>query len=317
MYRYLVCFLPLLFCGCRKDLIRYQSALRIDTHTTNRLNRLLFINDTLGFACGGPRFDESDILITHDGGASWRLYVSPDSKKELFGIAQAPDGGVYFIGFDGQLLRTNDGGNSWRFFQLRYDAYKSLAFQDATHAQVVGGVSFEIGAAIDIDTNGNVLNYDSLGYELNDIVLLPDGTGWRCGHGTMQHTTDQGKTWNWQTPRNDNFVSLDVHNTLVAYTCGSEGSIYATRDGGANWKTLRNGNDLTHPKYRLQDLLFTDEQHGYAVGEDGVMIYTDDAGRHWSELERFTTTHLHGIALAPGGDLFVCGEGGEMWRIKR
>ena len=181
--------------------------------------------------------------------------------------------------------------------------------------QIVGGVSFERGDAMRVDTAGNVLAYDSLGYELNDVFLLANGTGWRCGYGAMQRTEDGGKTWEWEDLRNDNYTSLDVHDAQTAYACGAEGSICATHDG-RKWETLRNGNDLTHPKYRLQDLLFTDDQHGYAVGEQGVVIYTDDAGQHWSELKRFTDANLHGIARAPNGAFFVCGEGGELWEIR-
>jgi photosystem II stability/assembly factor-like uncharacterized protein len=317
MRRYIVCCLLLLLCSCRKDLIRYQSANRIYIETGNRLNKILFVNDTLGFACGGPRFDESDILITRDGGASWQLYVSPDAHKELFGICQSPDGAVYFIGFDGNMLRTRDGGRTWQRFQLRFDAYKALAFRDAGHIQMVGGVSFERGDALEVDSSGNILSHDSLGYELNDIHLLPDGNGWRCGYGVMQHTRDGGKTWEWQSLRNDNYTALDVRSAAVAYACGAEGSICATYDGGKSWQTLRNGNDLTHPKYRLQDILFLNEQTGYAVGEEGIVISTDDGGRHWSELERFTSTHLHGIAKGPNGKLFICGDGGELWELIR
>ena len=131
----------------------------------------------------------------------------------------------------------------------------------------------------------------------------------------MQRTDDGGKTWQWQSPRNDNYKALDVHSAQVAYACGGEGSIVATSDGGQSWTALRNGNDLTKPKYRLQDLLFLDAQHGYAVGEDGIMIFTDDGGQHWSELERFTSAHLYGIARGPQGALFVCGDGGELWRV--
>jgi photosystem II stability/assembly factor-like uncharacterized protein len=317
--RYLVtiiCFVLILCLGCRKDLIRYRSVVRVETGSDSRWNRILFVNDTLGFVVGGERFVKGEVLTTRDGGRSWVLYTSPEAQKSMFGVAAAPDGGIYVIGFDGNMLKSSDGGRSWRFIQSRFEAYKAIAFSDETHAQAVGGVSFERGDALYIDTAGHVLAHDSLGYELNDIVLLRDGNGWRCGYGVMQHTTNGGKTWEWQELRNDNYTALDVHGALVAYACGGEGSICATKDGGASWETLRNGNELTKKKYRLRDIVFRDELHGYAVGEKGLVIYTDDGGLHWSELEEFTETHLHGVAIAPGGNLIVCGEDGELWRIE-
>ncbi len=96
---------------------------------------------------------------------------------------------------------------------------------------------------------------------------------------------------------------------------GRRESICVTHNGGRDWETLRNGADLTHAKYRLRDLVFTDAVHGYAVGEEGKVIYTDDGGHHWSELESFTEENLHGIARCPDGALIVCGEGGALWRI--
>ncbi len=305
-----------LLSGCRKDLIHPALAVRLETGTAARLNSVLFINDTLGFACGGPRFEGADVLITTDGGASWRLQHPAGAGKELFGLCKSPDGSVWAIGFDGQTLRTDDGGKSWRFLQLRYEVYKAMAFTDAGHFIAVGGISFERGDVMYADTTGGIAAHDSLGYELSDIVLRPDGTGWRCGYGAMQHTANGGRSWEWQALKNDNYTALDVHSSLVAFTCGGQGSICATHNGGATWQTLRNGNNLTHPGYRLQDLLFTDEQHGYAVGEEGVVIYSDDGGQHWSELERFTKANLHGIARGPAGSLYMCGEGGELWRIK-
>jgi photosystem II stability/assembly factor-like uncharacterized protein len=305
----------LLAASCKKDLIHPRSITRLDSHTGNRLNRILFINDTLGFIAGGSRFDEADVLITRDGGQSWSLYVSPDAHKELFGITRSPSGAIYIIGFEGNLLRTYDGGLTWLRDQLRAEAYKAIAFSDAAHAQCAGGISFERGDAMWIDSAGNISAHDSLGYELNDIVLLPGGTGYRCGYGAMQYTTDGGQSWQWSQLRNDNYTSLDVHSAQTAYASGGEGSICVTQNGGRDWQTLRNGNDLTHPKYRLQDVVFTDADHGYAVGESGKVIYTDDAGDHWSELEYFTDANLHGVARSPDGALIVCGEGGEVWRI--
>ncbi len=316
MMRFVAGLLLLLsLASCRKDLLPFHAATRLTTGVSNRLNRILFVNDSLGFVCGGSRFDEADILITRDGGRTWTPYISPDAHKELFGMTQAPDGSIWCIGFDGNLLRTRDEGLSWLRFQLRYDAYKALAFAGPNEIQAVGGVSFELGDATVVDTIGRVLSHDSLGYELNDIVLLPDGKGWRCGYGVMQYTDDAGKSWQWQSPNNDNFTALDVHSDQVAYACGGEGSIYATADGGKNWQCLRNGNDLRYPKYRLRDLLFLDPKHGYAVGEKGVVIYTDDGGRHWSRFEKFTDEHLFGIAANSRSELFICGDGGALWKL--
>jgi photosystem II stability/assembly factor-like uncharacterized protein len=305
----------LLFSSCKKDLIRPRSITRIESHTANRLNSILFINDSLGFIAGGSRFDEADVLITRDGGHSWELYISPEATKELFGITRSPSGAIYIVGFDGNMLRSYDEGRTWIHSQLRYESYKALAFSDATHALCAGGISFERGDATWIDSAGNVGAHDSLGFELNDIVIRPDGYGYRSGYGAMQFTTDAGRSWQWSELRNDNYTALDVHDAQTAYTCGGEGSIAVTHNGGRDWETLRNGNDLSHVKYRLRDLIFTDAAHGYAVGEKGKVIYTDDGGYHWSELESFTEENLHGIARCPDGELIVCGEGGALWRI--
>ena len=316
MYRacclFICCFVLI---SCKKDLIHPRSVVRLDSHTANRLNSICFINDTLGFCVGGSRFYEADVLTTKDGGHTWSLSIPRDAHKELFSVIRSPSGAVYAIGFEGNFLRSYNGGDTWQYEQLRYESYKAIAFSDAAHAQAVGGISFERGDAMWIDSAGHISAHDSLGYELNDIVLLPSGHGYRSGYGVMQYTTDGGRSWQWSELRNDNYTALDVHSPQTAHACGGEGSICATWDGGKTWETLRNGNDLTHPKYRLQDILFSDADHGYAVGEQGVVIYTDDAGHHWSELEHFTDEALHGIARCANGDLIVCGEGGDLWRI--
>jgi photosystem II stability/assembly factor-like uncharacterized protein len=302
--------------SCKKDLIRPQRITRLESHTGNRLNSIRFINDSTGFIAGGNRFLQADVLITRDGGATWVRADLPETDKELFGITLSPSGAVYIIGFDGHLLRSYDEGRTWKHTQLRYESYKAIAFSNAAQAHCAGGISFNRGDALSIDSSGTVLDHDSLGYELNDIVLLPGGSGFRCGYGAMQYTKDGGKSWQWANINNDNFTSLYVRSAEIAYACGGEGSICMTSNGGKDWTTLRNGNDLTRRKYRLRDLIFTDVIHGYAVGEGGKVIHTDDAGRHWSELEHFTDANLHGISRCPNGDLLICGEGGEIWRIK-
>src|SRR5690606_585974 len=128
---------------------------RLDSHTANRLNSILFINDSVGFVAGGSRFYEADVLITRDGGHTWSLHIPEGVDKELFGITRSPSGAVYIIGFDGRLLRSYDEGRSWIHSQLRYESYKAIAFSGAAEALCVGGISFRRGDAMRIDSAGN------------------------------------------------------------------------------------------------------------------------------------------------------------------
>jgi photosystem II stability/assembly factor-like uncharacterized protein len=79
---------------------------------------------------------------------------------------------------------------------------------------------------------------------------------------------------------------------------------------------MRNGNDLTRPHYSLHDILFTNRYRGFAVGEGGALIYTDDGGHHWMEYERFTDVTLRSMYLAKDGSLLICGDNGSLYRVR-
>jgi len=316
-YRLLiVCFLLTLgSTSCKKDVLHWQKAQQLSSHTTHRLNRIFFVNDTLGYIVGGDRFYAADILTTHDGGYNWQQQSFPEAGKELFGITQTSDGTLYTVGFDGKLLSSSDQGKTWLFRQLDYAPYKAIVANRSDHLLLAGGISFESGFTEQMDQGGNHLTSNVYNYELNDMVLLADGTGYISGYGAMMKTKDDGAHWQLQDLTKDNFTAVDVQQANNVWTCGYGGSIYHSGNGGDSWELKRNGNDLTKPRYHLQDILFTDAINGYAVGENGLVIYTDDAGDHWSELDRFTSETLYNIVRCPNGDLLVCGNGGSLYRL--
>jgi len=316
-----ICFLTLLATGlssCKKDLLHWKKDQQIDSHTTHTIDRILFVNDTLGFAVGGLRFTYADILTTHDGGYTWSLETYPEAGKEIYDITAAPDGSLYTCSFDAKMLSSSDNGQTWQFRQLSsWQPYKSVAFPTSAHGLMVGGVSFDFGCTGHVSSDGNVSAYDSVGYELNQIRMLDAQTGFVCGYGVIKKTTDGGNTWRFLNINSDNFKAMDCRNPGCIWTCGYAGSIFKSTDGGESWTRMRNGNDLTIPRYHLYDILFTDDLNGYAVGEDGLVTYTDDGGHHWMEFDRFTKDHLHCIARAPNGDLLVGGENGALYRLQR
>lgn len=208
-------------------------------------------------------------------------------------------------------------GANWHFRQIDYQPFKSIVVNRAGNLLISGGISFEIGFMYRYNATGDQLGFDTTNYEVNDMVLLPDRTGYMCGYGVMARTVDDGATWQLQDIREDNFNALDVHSTNEVWTCGWNGSIYHTIDAGRSWVRKRNGNDLTKPRYHLYDILFTDAQNGYAVGENGLVIYSDDGGDHWMEMDRFTGEALYSVALCPDKSLLICGEKGVLYRLQK
>ncbi len=320
MMRFLSTFLIvccLCFTSCKKDLLHWQSATQLSSGTTHRLNRIIFVNDTLGLIAGGERFDFADILTTHDGGYTWLYSTFPSIGKGMYALAGTSDGNIYACGFEGTLMHSKDYGRNWDFNYQRYDAYKSMAICNNGNLIVIGGISFDYGFIQREDANGGLRSWDSLNFELNDVLMRPDGAGYVSGYGAAMRTTDNGETWQRQEVGKDNFKGLFALSSTDVWTCGFNGSIYHTTNGGADWQRMRNGNDLTIPRYHLESILFTDAQHGYAVGEQGVVIYTDDGGEHWSEFDRFTSQTLHSIVRCSNNDLIVCGDGGVLYRLQK
>lgn len=314
----LLFFILIVFAGCKKDLLHWQQAAPLSSGTSHRLNDILFVNDSDGYICGGDRFAIGDLLITHDGGHTWTLHNFPEYDKEMIGLARSYSGTVYTIGYEGKLLFSRDGFATYTFKQMgEYKEMKALACRHDGHLIYIGGISFDVGYTAIRDSAGEGSGVDILKYELNKIRILPSGTGFLAGYGVMLKTTDEGNAWTIQNVHNDNFTGMDVHNEDTVYTCGTGGSIFSTCDGGANWQRLRNGDALSMPRYRLQDVLMLDAQHGYCVGDEGVVIYTDDAGQHWSELDRFTSENLYRIVKLPDGNLLTCGSGGVLYRLQR
>lgn len=102
---------------------------------------------------------------------------------------------------------------------------------------------------------------------------------------------------------------------------GERGTVLWSDDDGTTFRQA----DAVPVSVTLTDVSFADEQHGWAVGHAGVVLYTADAGRTWvlqrSDLARdqpllavrFSDAN-RGVAVGLWSLVLVTQDGGKEWR---
>lgn len=308
-------FVIIFFNSCKKDLLHWQKVQQLNSNTTATLNNVRFMGGNICIAAGGSTFYQSDIVRSTDGGYTWSAYSNTSAPKEMYGMGISPYGIIYLCGIDGDVLYSKDSGNTWKFNRIGdWLVYRGGYFPSPDTGIFVSTILQRQCTITRIDSNFKILDEKTHLFGVNNIYPAGQRTSYLIGYGTVMKTTDNGNTWNFQDVAGDNFMAMDIHGEEI-WMCGYNGSIFHTTNGGNNWQQMRNGDDVTLPRYNLLGIVFKDALNGWAVCDDGKVIRTDDAGNHWMEYDRFTTSALRSIAICPNGDLIVAGDNGNLFRI--
>ncbi|TGD82504.1 WD40/YVTN/BNR-like repeat-containing protein [Hymenobacter wooponensis] len=114
--------------------------------------------------------------------------------------------------------------------------------------------------------------------------------------------------------------TLDIFfvNETTGLATTYDGKIYRTTDQGANWSAQYTPALADQPLYQL---LFTDQQLGYAVGgksscggtgcvpPGGIVLKTDDGGSTWRKVYTGSQNEIVSIAANKNGSLFIAANG--------
>jgi photosystem II stability/assembly factor-like uncharacterized protein len=214
------------------------------------INDLFFLNEDCGWAFGQNGSAEGMILRTTDSGDSWNVQDDPAGGFLLSGFFVDSSTG-WAVG-NAVILKTSDGGNVW-------------VEQDTEYTHSLDAVP------------------------LRSAYFVNRDTGWVVGGiqwvSVIAKTTDGGSTWT-----NDVFEPPNPHLDIgrlnwvhfVNDTTGwCVGRVYPyvpeliikTTDGGNSWQRQDQG--LGEQLYCVQ---FTDESHGWAVGQAGTILATTNGG---------------------------------------
>ncbi|HTY09106.1 MAG TPA: YCF48-related protein [Candidatus Edwardsbacteria bacterium] len=158
-----------------------------------------------------------------------------------------------------------------------------------------------------------------------DMIFLDSLEGWCSGLTGVIHTTDGGRTWEFQqivTGGSYYYMSsIWFVDRQYGWVVASQGKIFHTTDGGRNWYEQTSNTDLW-----LNAVHFVDRQYGWAVGGDDlsgcVILHTIDGGEHWQVQQQeawdmeyetvfFTDRNTGWVG---GYELFSTRDGGQTWK---
>ena len=266
--------------------------------------------------------DEGTILNTTDGGITWSEINSP---------ATYPLENVHFINADTgwvggdhnsitEIMRTTDRGLSWELYTLsdvsNYGNY-DIEFIHGTPGEPPRGfVSAGLSLVWKTDDYGE--NWVGTGFggcganSLRSISFINKDEGWFVGEPSatqevsIVHTTDGGQTYEIQINPTDpdirlNCVSFADDQHGIAAGVGT--TILYTNDGGNNWESRPVSN------YRWQSVHLNQSGKAWAVGRNGIVVYSTDWGYTWSDQESGVTYEFWEVFFINDNEGWIVGGG--------
>ncbi len=268
-----------------------------------------------------PAWAESKDDAVHIHSAESELVRVGTPHAALFDVS-AYGSRLFTVGAAGQILRSDDGGKQWEP-ELAPSPAAYLGVSNAGDYAVAVG---QMGIVAYRNLQGEWAVAESNTTErLFDVSINARGVGVAVGaFGALIRTSDGGKTWveaapSWKGVFRDGAGRLGEFFTPSLYTVQTSESgkvwvggelalIMTSEDGGVSW-TIRNagGNDEEGIEPTISAIDVRSDGVGYAVGQEGFILRTENAGATWASLPRPTKSNLLGVASKRDGTVVLSG----------
>ncbi len=255
------------------------------------LRAVCFLDEKLGWAAGGftrpyTHAGVGVVLSTRDGGATWshnmKLILPELRQIGFFDPNRGWAAGCRSAMYPSGAFATDDGGLSWQPLPGNVEGPWPAADFTAPRLGALAGQN----GALALARGGTLEPIRADAADLRGFArmrLVPPAYGWLIGQGGLLLATgDRGASWRappGELPkafRHFDFAALAVRGPQV-WLAGSPGTIvFHTADAGRSWSGYSTGSAVP-----LRAISFADDRHGWAVGELGTILATDDGGRTW------------------------------------
>jgi len=318
-------------------------------NTSYDLFDVQFVDDMNGWAAGGVRDYQKNILLkTDDGGTHW-VEVQTDTTLCYNAVYFVDTDTGFVVGEDGIVLRTTDGGSSWDTHKI--DDYIGLGWLDVFGLYAIIFTDKQTGWIVGAGYYGNQIykttdcgrswQWDEqivlpkIYSGLFDICFIDKNNGFIVGDfGFFLKTTDGGTTWQsqnlfekYEKEEYQFFYSTFFTDSLTGWIAGGDyfAFILKTTDGGENW--IEEANNNTEMMHRFHKIRFSNsatENSGWIIGQFGMIYRTTDDGLNWNSLRDrnyyFTSIYFadenYGWAVGDSGIILHTTNGGDKWAIQ-
>ncbi len=247
------------------------------------------------------------VVLSDDGGATWRQAASVPTSITLTAITVAPTGDIFAVGHGGVILKSADRGERWRMVvDGRGLAAEAVASARASQAQ--GGV--ESGRA---QQDAEQLLRDGPDKPLMAIAFQDARRGIVVGAYNMAFVTeDGGATWRSAMNRLDNPKALHLYAVAIQGStwmiAGEQGTLLRSLDGGQTFARLNS-------PYAGSWFALTSGGAGkwYLAGLRGHVHFSEDDGQTWAEIEGGPPSSFVAATFEADGHVLLANQSGLLF----
>lgn len=301
--------------ACKKDEVDLLTQ-EINAASGYDLWDVQFVNDSIGYACGGSYWTKGICIKSTDGGKTWSDTIDVLNAGALsMHFFNEAEGIINCLST--QLAVTNDSAKTFTNSVLgpEFATSYQMAFKDRLHGIIASGTSFGNGILSYTADGGVTWDSTQQSHNFASVCYADNNTAYAGGYGTVYKSIDGGVTFNPTYAAGDFFRGIHFFDAQTGVAIGYQGLIIKTRDGGNTWEKVKKGNG---PFMKREFLLGTSffGNTGYAIGEYGNMYQTIDAGDNWKKVKPFTDEHIQGIHLFNETSGIVVCTGGKIFLFK-
>ena len=290
----------------------------IPSGTNVKLNSVFFFDYEVGFACG----DSGTVIKSIDSGKTWQTLQTPVTT-DLNDLFVFNDSTLIVVGDTGTTIFSLEGGNNWYLGHFLSEDYYAVSFSDVNG--ILGGSSQTIVRA---EFGGTLITFYGVqsglfGGGFWGAYMLSPQIGFVAGENSIFQpllgiTTDSGVNWDFTAfylnSNEGRATGVDFTDVNIGYISArvwdGTGAIAKTTDGGSSWTSTI----FTNPLWSIDFPISGASLVGYAVGSEGTILKTYDAGMNWFPQQSGTNLKLNKIHFKDFDFGFAVGENGIILR---